>query len=202
MDTNSTSGLIIRLALALGIMVAAIGYGLTYLQEQGLPGEHPDGTRAPINSPGILDRILPSGHANSSTPPSSREDIIIPLTRKGRSMFVQAELNEYREATLLVDTGATEVALTPEVAFDLGLIDGETPEAMYMTANGEVSSYVSTIESLRLGEAIQYDVPVSISKNQALGGLGDGLLGMSFFEHYVVHVDSARNELHLRPRDH
>lgn len=116
-------------------------------------------------------------------------------------MFVQVELNEFREATLLVDTGASEVALTPEIAFDLGLIDEDTPEAMYMTANGQVSSYVTTIESIRLGEAIQYEVPVSISKNTALAGLGDGLLGMSFFEHYTVFVDSAKEELHLRPRD-
>ena len=127
--------------------------------------------------------------------------MIIPLTRKGRSLFVQVELNEFREATLLVDTGASEVALTPELAFELGLIDGETPEALYMTANGQVSSYVTTIESIRLGDAIQYDVPISISQNKALSGLGDGLLGMSFFEHYTVFVDSAKQELHLRARD-
>ncbi len=200
MDTNSTSGLIIRVALVFGIMIAAISYGVNYLQTQGLSKEQLAEAKDRLGSTGIRNNLLPS------TPPPSNshsnwDEIIIPLTRKGRSMFVDVELNEFREATLLVDTGASEVALTPEVAFDLGLIDGETPEAMYMTANGQVSSYVTSIESIRLGEAIQYDVPVSISKNKALAGLGDGLLGMSFFEHYLVYVDSARDELHLRRRD-
>ena len=200
MDTNSTSGLIIRVALVFGIMIAVIGSGLNYLQTHGLSEEQLAEAKNRLGSTGILDHILRSNDTPSSSQ-TNGDEIIIPLTRKGRSMFVQVELNEFREATLLVDTGASEVALTPEVAFDLGLIDGDTPEAMYMTANGQISSYVTSLESIRLGEAIQYDVPVSISKNKALSGLGDGLLGMSFFEHYIVYVDSAKDELHLRLRD-
>ena len=200
MGTNSTSGLIIRVALVFGIMSAAIGYGVNYLQTHGLTEKQLTEAKSQLGSSGFLDNLFQS----KDTPPPFQpidDEIIIPLTRQGRSLFVQVELNEFREATLLVDTGASEVALTPEVAFDLGLIDGDTPEAVYMTANGQVSSYVTTIESIRLGEAVQYDVPVSISKNKALAGLGDGLLGMSFFEHYIVFVDSAKAELHLRPRD-
>ncbi|MEC4673378.1 MAG: retropepsin-like aspartic protease [Nitrospirota bacterium] len=200
METNSNSGLIIRVALVFGIMVAAIGYGINYLQSQGLPQDQLAQAKNQLEPSGILDNLFQS-KPPSSTDPSSGDDIIIPLTRKGRSLYVQVELNDYREATLLVDTGASEVALTPDVAFELGLIDGDTPEAMYMTANGQVSSYVTTIESIRLGDAVQYDVPTSISKNNALTGFGDGLLGMSFFEHYIVFVDSAKEELHLRLRD-
>lgn len=200
MESNSSSGLIIRVALGFGLMIAAIGFGINYLQTHGLSEEQLANAKKQLGSSEILGGILQSKNP-SSTPQSTSDEIIIPLTRKGRSMFVQVELNEFREATLLVDTGASEVALTPEIAFDLGLIDEDTPEAMYMTANGQVSSYVTTIESIRLGEAIQYEVPVSISKNTALAGLGDGLLGMSFFEHYTVFVDSAKEELHLRPRD-
>jgi len=200
MDTNSPSGIIIRLALAFGILVAVIGAGVNYLQTHELSQETTQGVKISLGSSDLLDSLLPSSPAPKSTP-ANEEEIIIPLTRKGRSLFVQVELNEFHEATLLVDTGASEVALTPEVAFELGLIDGETPEATYMTANGQVSSYITTLDSIRLGEAVQYEVPVSVSKDRALAGLGDGLLGMSFFEHYTVFVDSAKEELHLRPRD-
>ena len=172
---------------------------MNYLQHHALTEKDLTQAKSPLKSPEPLGSLFSSRKKEQPTRQNA-EEIIIPLTRKGRSLFVQVELNDYREATLLVDTGASEVMLTPEVAFDLGLIDGDTPEAIYMTANGQVSSYVTTIESLRMGETVQYDVPVSISKGTALSGLGDGLLGMSFFEHYVVFVDSVKEELHLLPR--
>ena len=200
MGTESPSGLIIRVALALGILALLISYGLNYLQTQGLSKAPLAETTNTSEVTEILNAVL-SPKGASETPHAETDEIIIPLTRKGRSLFVQAELNEYREATLLVDTGASEVALTPEVAYDLGLIDGDTPEAMYMTANGQVSSYITTIESLRLGNTIQYDIPVSINSTMTLEGFGDGLLGMSFFERYIVFVDSVKGELHLRPRE-
>ncbi len=155
-----------------------------------------------LETKSILDIIFKNEDSDSTSPETIQEEIIIPLTRKGRALFVQVELNDYREATLLVDTGATETALTSEIAFDLGLVGSDTPEREYHTANGTVMASVTTIDSIRLGYAIQFDIPVSImGQVNNLSVIADGLLGMSFFEHYIVSVDSSREELHLRPRE-
>lgn len=196
------SKIIIKIAIFALIWTATFGLGLQYFQKNGVSAKQAQSLLQQLETKSILDLIFKNEDVESSDPEMGQEEIVIPLTRKGRAFFVQVELNEYQEATLLVDTGATETILTSDIAFDLGLVDSLTPERQYQTANGTVTASVTTIDSIRLGDAIQYDVPVSImGQGNNLSGIADGLLGMSFFEHYIVSMDSSRGKLHLRPRE-
>lgn len=195
------SKVIIKISIFIFIWTATFGLGLQYFQKNGVSAEQAKTILQQLETKSILDIIFENKDTDMTSSETIQEDIVIPLTRKGRAFFVQVELNEYHEATLLVDTGATETALTSDVAYDLGLVDSDTPERQYQTANGTVTASVTTIDSIRLGDAIQYDVPISImGQGNNLSGIADGLLGMSFFEHYIVSMDSHREELHLRPR--
>jgi aspartyl protease family protein len=74
----------------------------------------------------------------------------------------------------LLDTGATDVALSSDLASELGLRFG--PRVSLQTANGVVSGYMTRLDEVRLGEISLQDVRATIGPE-----LGSGvLLGMSF----------------------
>lgn len=75
---------------------------------------------------------------------------------------------------VMVDTGATHVAISQALADKLGLQSFNAVRTQ--TANGEIVSYMTRLSSVKLGGIVAHDVAASISSN-----LGDEmLLGMSF----------------------
>ena len=75
---------------------------------------------------------------------------------------------------VMVDTGATNVAISTALADKLGLRSIHAVRTQ--TANGEIVSYMTRLTSVKLGGIVAQDVAASISPN-----LGDEmLLGMSF----------------------
>lgn len=78
-------------------------------------------------------------------------------------------------ATLLLDTGATRVAVPEDMANRLGLRKG--PEGYAVTANGTVRTWSTVIDTLQMGNIILYDVAADI--NPGMNGLDEILLGMS-----------------------
>lgn len=80
--------------------------------------------------------------------------------------------------SFLLDTGASQVALSSALANQLGLKRG--PTVMVQTANGTVAGYQTRLESVRLG-------PIEVRNVAALVAPGleadTVLLGMSFLKH-------------------
>jgi len=74
----------------------------------------------------------------------------------------------------MVDTGATGVAISQQVADRLGLQSRAAVRTQ--TANGESISYMTRLDSIRIGGVEARDVSAMIAPG--LGG--DVLLGMSF----------------------
>lgn len=83
---------------------------------------------------------------------------------------------------VMVDTGATDVAISQSLADKLGLrsINAVRTE----TANGETVSYMTRLTSVQLGGIVAHDVSASITPR-----LGDEmLLGMSFLNRMDVRL--------------
>lgn len=87
---------------------------------------------------------------------------------------------------LLLDTGATQVAVPANMARRLNLEPGRSVIAS--TANGPVEVFTTRIEKLELGGIVLYNVPAQL--NPGMNGLGEVLLGMS-----------ALSQLEFRQRD-
>jgi len=79
------------------------------------------------------------------------------------------------KVTFLVDTGATRVALTPQLAQRLGLKLG-APITL-STANGSVTGYLTRLAEVRLGPIAMHDVGAVVSEGMDQQTV---LLGMSF----------------------
>lgn len=76
--------------------------------------------------------------------------------------------------TLLLDTGATMVAVPAELAADLGL--GRGASFMVSTANGMAESFRTRIDTLRIGDIELHDIDAAIVPG--MGG-DEVLLGMT-----------------------
>jgi len=93
--------------------------------------------------------------------------------------------------TFLLDTGATDVAISADVAQRAGLEAGSSQRAF--TANGPVQTFSTTINELVLGNILLEDIRASITPSMN----GDIiLLGMSALQH--VEFSQSGNVLTLR----
>ncbi len=87
-----------------------------------------------------------------------------------------AQLNG-RTVEMMVDTGASLIALPESVAEDIGIfLNPSDYKHPFRTANGVAYAAVTTIDSLRIGNIKLRDVEASVVKDQSLGF---ALLGMS-----------------------
>ncbi|ACT50074.1 retropepsin-like aspartic protease family protein [Methylovorus glucosotrophus] len=75
---------------------------------------------------------------------------------------------------VLVDTGATGVAISSRTAERLGL--NSHVAARTTTANGDAVAYITRLRSVRIGDVEAHDVAAMITP----GLQGEALLGMSF----------------------
>ena len=96
------------------------------------------------------------------------------LQRNASHHYVFTGSINQQSTVFLLDTGATDVTVPQGLAKQLGLKKGYTYDAS--TANGTITVYTTTIDTLSLGGIILHDVKAVI--NPSMGG-DEVLLGMS-----------------------
>jgi aspartyl protease family protein len=96
---------------------------------------------------------------------------------RGGHYTVEARMNG-RPIEVLVDTGATLVAINESTARRLGIqLTPADFKYRVRTANGITEAAAATIKEIRIGQVIVRDVEASVSRDSALSTT---LLGMSF----------------------
>ena len=129
------------------------------------------------------------------------EESIIPLQRSAGVWIAQVEFNDLYQAKLIVDTGATYTTISEDLAFDAGINPDSSYRPMTLhTAGGDIKADVGFAKNIRVGRAGRDDVLVVIHTIPNLPEDIDGLLGLSFFDQFMVHLDQSRKQLHLTPR--
>ena len=123
---------------------------------------------------------------------------VIPVERAGTRLMVVALLNGSTRAWFKVDTGA-EVNMIPRSVVDaMGIqIDAATPTMAVVGISGRPMQLpIITLEEVRLGDARVRDVDMVVNDRRS-----DGLLGMTFFNHFKVHTDPLAGKLTLEEVD-
>ncbi|MFL1875565.1 TIGR02281 family clan AA aspartic protease, partial [Hansschlegelia beijingensis] len=99
-----------------------------------------------------------------------------------------------RRVPMLVDTGATVVALSFEQGEALGLVSGgDRFDARVATASGSVGAKRVVLRDVRIGSVKVLDVPAVVLTR---GAMNENLLGMSFLGR-LRRVETARDRLTL-----
>lgn len=99
---------------------------------------------------------------------------VVSLKRGPDGHYSAEALINGERVRVLVDTGATGVAISQNVADRLGLRSHEAITSR--TANGNAVAYLVRLKTVQLGGIVAQDVAATISP----GLEGDALLGMSF----------------------
>ena len=112
----------------------------------------------------------------------------------GGHFSIRAEING-DPVDMLVDTGATTIALSFEDAEALGLDPSSLSfTRTVMTANGPAQAAAVRLDQLAIGPILRQDVRATVS---AEGALGQSLLGMNFLGD-LASFEMRRDELILR----
>lgn len=123
--------------------------------------------------------------------------IEIPLIPSGNNFLVDVVLNGTVTASLVLDTGASLVDISKEVAEKLGLYAANiSAKRTFNTANGAVQHPIVAMQTVKIGNAQSFLVEASI--NDSFSGI-DGLLGMSFLGDYRFEIDRSNKVLILKP---
>lgn len=147
--------------------------------------------------PGAIERLVIT---SAKTPAQARPlNATVKTTRLGPHHQVDTVLvgpnGVALPVALIVDTGASTLALPESMASELGF----TPETLHQgvshTANDSVSIKVGTLASVLVGPASATAVPVAFFPDDRLRGAK--LLGMSFLSRFRMTLDEAQNELIL-----
>lgn len=152
MTNNSTSS--VKLGKSFSIVAWILFFGLLYLffDEQ------------------IEQQINPNKQLTSSSNAYINE-VILKANRQGH--FITPGFINNQKVNLMLDTGATTVAIPAQLAMKLGLHKGQS--YMVSTANGRTRAYATKLNSLTIGTITLYDVTASITEgftgNQILLGM-------------------------------
>ena len=106
--------------------------------------------------------------------------VMVVLQRQRNGHFSAAGSINGQQVSLLVDTGATDVAISEKLARALRVEFG--PAISLMTAAGPARGWMARLDTVQIGVLGLRDVRASISP-----GLGEEvLLGMSFLKHFSI----------------
>ncbi len=123
----------------------------------------------------LAEQFNPNRQLQSST---EAQRVVVTLEANRQGHYVGTLLLNQQPVDFLIDTGATMVAVSEQVAAKTGMKKGRSyPTA---TANGMTTAYRSSIAELRLGDIVLRDLEASIVPNLAGTEI---LLGMSALKH-------------------
>jgi aspartyl protease family protein len=107
--------------------------------------------------------------------------------------YVKGEVN-HKEVTFLVDTGASDVAVSYSFARSAGLPRGKP--AVFSTANGPHSGYTIFNIPVKAGPLVRNDITMSTGPTLDEDD-SNALLGQSFLKHYRMEING--NKMILQP---
>jgi clan AA aspartic protease (TIGR02281 family) len=129
--------------------------------------------------------------------PHAPQGIVAPLQRVGNAMLVQAMLNGFVQAPLVVDTGAAFTVISIASARRLGLDLQRAAVIPMQSVSGPFLARLTKVRSISVGGATVDDVEVIVHDTSP--GENVGLLGMSFLDSFQVTISAASNAMRLTP---
>lgn len=111
---------------------------------------------------------------------STTSEIVIPMARDGQ-FRVTAYING-RAVPAIIDTGATMVAMSAQMASALGIQYAAGPRGVNHTANGPVSSFHIVLPVVQVGDMTVQNVPAAVLES-SLGRDDVVLVGNSFLRY-------------------
>ena len=118
----------------------------------------------------------PNQQVHYSEAASGQREVVLQRNRYGH--YVATGKVNNQPVTFFLDTGATDISVPENIANRIGLKKGQP--VIYNTANGPAKNYLTTLDSVSLGNISLHNLRASINPNVDSDEI---LLGMSFLKH-------------------
>jgi aspartyl protease family protein len=107
------------------------------------------------------------------------------------------------KARMILDTGATQVSLTPEMAARARITPDASDFVEVKVVGGLMQQATGYAQSIQVGSATAANVPVliAVGSKDAFGAETDGLLGMSFLSRFTMTLSTGLVELQQKARN-
>ena len=124
---------------------------------------------------------------------------VVPLERQG-GLVAEVTVNRRVKARFLVDTGATQMQISQSLARRLKIdLRKAVPVPVRVAGGAVVSARSVLLKEVRIGRARVENVQAIVIDREGAMNY-DGLLGMSFLNHFNFQVDTENAKLILRKR--
>jgi clan AA aspartic protease (TIGR02281 family) len=132
--------------------------------------------------------------------PSVAEEYIVDFIQAQNGIIlVELSLNDGVRARMVLDTGASLVVISEDLARRLRLDSASDASRIKLqTAGGEIEGRDVVIDRVELGSAIRENVRAAVNYQPRVFKGFDGLLGASFLDAYRVTIDYQQRKIHLR----
>ncbi len=122
----------------------------------------------------------------------------VAIEGRGKVLIISATINQRISGRFLLDTGASYCVISKDTAASANLSgrkDG--PKVRMATASGAlVEATLGEARRIDVGDAVARDVQVAVVDGDPFPGF-QGLIGLSFLQHFKYSVDSKSGELLL-----
>lgn len=121
---------------------------------------------------------------------------LVKLQKVGMSFFADVVINEKIRTKLVLDSGATSVVISKDVATRSGVNLASAPDKEFDSVTGSGVAKEVTLSSIRVGDAKISDVRALVHDMPSQNGEA-GLLGMTFLSHFKFTLDAEHSTLWL-----
>jgi len=128
----------------------------------------------------------------------------VPFSQDLGHIIVDALLNEKVKASLLLDTGASTMLLSNEIAKRLKIKTDKTAKdnVMVQLANGEkIEAKYVVLDSVKIEDVEAKNVGAVVLSETIEMQAHDGLLGMSFLNNFNFEIDTTNKKLILQKKN-
>jgi Flp pilus assembly protein TadD/predicted aspartyl protease len=117
-----------------------------------------------------------------------------------RGFGLRVQFNQSYTGTLMLDTGASGIAIAPQAAQKAGLevLGGQSSMAKGIGDKKAEDSFSYLASEVRIGEVVFADHPVSVFRTAKDSDI-DGLIGADVFQKFIVTLDFPASQMSLEP---
>lgn len=117
----------------------------------------------------------------------------IPYKGSSKRIIIPVTFNGSTEAHMLLDTGATNLLISPHLAYRLGLFDQRHGKLVTAARGigGPVPAILTIIDKVEVSDASTKFIPATIA--QIPSNDFEGLMGMDFMANYKISIDTHKH---------
>jgi predicted aspartyl protease len=126
-----------------------------------------------------------------------KEPAPVPLRKALNLIFADVKINGKGPYNFVIDTGASQTALSQKLARDLGLKSITTTFMHGVGGSGKVESNIYRIDRLQIGDVAVKDLPVGTFDDPLISQIADGIIGTAMLADFTITINYPDSRLEL-----